>query len=99
LEAHKDASMVYIMDLLRLEGPTVETSEACPPQPSLDEPMIPIHRLEDQVVIGETSLAFSLEVAHNCVQRLREDATACRLSLTDSIWPLVEPLSSRVLTG
>ncbi|GJU33972.1 hypothetical protein Tco_1182326 [Tanacetum coccineum] len=99
LEAHKDASMADIMDLLRLESPTVETSEARPPQPSLDELMIPIHRLEDQVVIGETSLAFSLEVAHNRVQRLRGDATARRLSLTDSIRPLVEPLSSRVLTG
>ncbi|GJT94129.1 gypsy type transposase [Tanacetum coccineum] len=54
---------------------------------------------KDQVVIGETSLAFSLEVAHNRVQRLRGDATARRLSLTDSIRPLVEPLSSRVLTG
>ncbi|GJV94365.1 hypothetical protein Tco_1545942 [Tanacetum coccineum] len=51
------------------------------------------------VVIGDTSLAFSLEVAHNYVQRLRGDATARRLSLTDSIRPLVEPLSSRVLTG
>ncbi|GJS15297.1 hypothetical protein Tco_0409769 [Tanacetum coccineum] len=99
LEAHKDASMADIMDLLRLESPTAESSEARPPQPSLDELMIPIHRLEDQVVIGETSLAFSLEVAHNRVQRLRGDATARRLSLTDSIRPLVEPLSSRVLTG
>ncbi|GKB17581.1 hypothetical protein Tco_0851504 [Tanacetum coccineum] len=98
-EAHKDASMADIMDLLRLESPTVETSEAHPPQPSLDELMILIHRLEDQVVIGETSLAFSLEVAHNRIQRLRGDATALRLSLTDSIQPLVEPLSSRVLTG
>ncbi|GKC47922.1 hypothetical protein Tco_1065644 [Tanacetum coccineum] len=99
LEAHKDASMADIIDLLRLESPTAETSEARPPQPSIDELMIPIHRLEDQVVIGETSLAFSLEVAHNRVQRLRGDATARRLSLTDSIRPLVEPLSSRILTG
>ncbi|GJS22780.1 hypothetical protein Tco_0451412, partial [Tanacetum coccineum] len=97
LEAHKDASMADIMDLLHLESPTVETSEARPPQPSLDELMIPIHRLKDQVVIGETSLAFSLEVAHNRVQLLRGDATAFRLSLTDSIRPFVEPLSSRVL--
>ncbi|GJS84769.1 ankyrin repeat-containing protein [Tanacetum coccineum] len=49
------------------------------------------------VVIGETSLAFSLEVTHNRVQRLRGDANAHRLSLTGSIRPLVEPLSSRVL--
>ncbi|GKF03050.1 hypothetical protein Tco_0029973, partial [Tanacetum coccineum] len=43
LEAHKDASMADIMGLLRLE--------IRPPQSSLDELMIPIHRLEDQVVI------------------------------------------------
>ncbi|GKC49113.1 hypothetical protein Tco_1071858 [Tanacetum coccineum] len=79
-ESHKDASMVDIMDLLRLESPTVETSETRPPQPLLDELMIPIHRLEDHV-------------------RLRGDATARRLSLTDSIRPLVEPLPFRVLTG
>ncbi|GKB22182.1 hypothetical protein Tco_0856105 [Tanacetum coccineum] len=51
------------------------------------------------VIIGETSLAFSLEVAHNRVERLRGDATARRLSLTDSILLLVEPLSSRSLIG
>ncbi|GJY87175.1 hypothetical protein Tco_0501803 [Tanacetum coccineum] len=70
LEAHKDASMADIMDLLHLEIPSAKTFEARP-----------------------------LQVAHNRVQRLRGDATARRLSLTDSIRPLVEPLSSRVLTG
>ncbi|GJY88319.1 hypothetical protein Tco_0502947 [Tanacetum coccineum] len=99
LEANKDANMAEIMDLLRLEGPAAKTSEASQLQPWLDQLMIPIHRLEDQVIIGETSLAFSLEVAHNRVQRLRGDATARRLSLTDSILPLIEPLSARNLTG
>ncbi|GKE23953.1 hypothetical protein Tco_1435465, partial [Tanacetum coccineum] len=98
-EANKDAIMVDVMDLLRLEGPAAETSEASKLQPSLDQLMISIHRLEDQVIIGETSLAFSLEVAHNRVQRLRGDAIARRLSLTDSILPLVEPLSARNLIG
>ncbi|GKG16703.1 hypothetical protein Tco_0361660 [Tanacetum coccineum] len=42
---------------------------------------------------------FSVEVAHNRVQRLKGDATACRLSLTDAMVPLVEPLSVRSLTG
>nr|GEU31538.1 hypothetical protein [Tanacetum cinerariifolium] len=51
------------------------------------------------VIIRETSLAFSLEVAYNHVQRLRGDAAAHRLSLMDSILPLVEPLSARNLTG
>ncbi|GJS33525.1 hypothetical protein Tco_0531907 [Tanacetum coccineum] len=99
LETHKYASMADIMDLLRSKSPAVETFEACPPQPSLDELMIPIHRLKDQVIIGETSLAFSLEVVHNRIQRLRGDAAARCLSLTDSIMPLVEPLSARNLMG
>ncbi|GKD89682.1 hypothetical protein Tco_1365189 [Tanacetum coccineum] len=99
LEAHKDASMADIMDLFRLESPVAETSEAYPLQPSLDELMIAIHLLEDQEIIGETSLAFSLERAHNRVQWIRGDAVARRLSLTDSILLLVEPLSARNLIG
>ncbi|GKG50214.1 hypothetical protein Tco_0521314, partial [Tanacetum coccineum] len=87
------------MDLLRLEGPSVETSEASQLQPSPDQLMILIHRLEDHVIIGETYLSFSLEVAYNHVQRVRGDATTRRLSLTYSILPLVEPLSARNLTG
>ncbi|GJX30760.1 hypothetical protein Tco_0240615 [Tanacetum coccineum] len=99
LEANKEAIMVDVMDLLRLEGPAAETSKASQLQPSLDQLMILIHRLEDQVIIGETYLAFSLEVAHNRVQRLRGDATACCLSLTDSSLSLVKPLSARNLIG
>ncbi|GJX21002.1 hypothetical protein Tco_0223679 [Tanacetum coccineum] len=67
--------------------------------PSAESDYVAVVNALQSVVIGETSLAFSLEVAHNRVQRLRGDATARRLSLTDSIRPLVEPLSSRVLTG
>ncbi|GJS47512.1 hypothetical protein Tco_0597633 [Tanacetum coccineum] len=99
LEAHKDSSMTDVMDLLRLEGPAAETSEASQLQPSPDQLMIPVHRLEDQVIIGETSLSFSLEVAYNRVQRVSGDATTRRLSLTDFILLLVEPLSARNLTG
>ncbi|GJS06892.1 hypothetical protein Tco_0363688, partial [Tanacetum coccineum] len=83
LEANKDASMADVMDLLCLEGPAAETSEASQLQPSLDQLMIPIHRLEDQVIIGETSLAFSLEVAHNRVQRLRGEPSAFADLTTD----------------
>nr|GEW90641.1 hypothetical protein [Tanacetum cinerariifolium] len=98
LEANKDASMAGIMDLLSLEGLAAETSEASQLQPSFDQLMVPIHRLEDQVIIRETSLALSLEVAHNRVQILRGDAAARRLSLMDSILSLVEPLSVGNLT-
>nr|GEY17848.1 hypothetical protein [Tanacetum cinerariifolium] len=48
LASHKDASMSDLMDLLSLEGPTVETPEAIQLQPSLEQLMLPIHRLEDQ---------------------------------------------------
>nr|GEW85571.1 hypothetical protein [Tanacetum cinerariifolium] len=99
LEANKDSSMADIMDLLRLEGPAAEAFEASQRQPSPEQLMVLIHRLEDQVIIRETPLDFSLEVAYNRVQRVRGDATARRLSLTDSILPLVEPLSARSLTG
>ncbi|GKF60872.1 hypothetical protein Tco_0177658 [Tanacetum coccineum] len=44
--------------------PAVETLEAIQLQPSLEQLMLPIHRLEDQVVIRETSLSFSLDVAN-----------------------------------
>nr|GEW73299.1 hypothetical protein [Tanacetum cinerariifolium] len=70
LEANKDSSMVDIMDLIRLEGLVAKTSEASHLQPSPEQLMVLIHRLKDQMVIGETSLAFSLEVAHNRVQRV-----------------------------
>nr|GEY75947.1 hypothetical protein [Tanacetum cinerariifolium] len=99
LEANKDSSMANIMDLLRLEGPAAKAFEASQQQPSPEQLMVLIHRLDDHVIIGETPLAFSLEVAYNRVQRVRRDATARRLSLTDSILPLVEPLSAKNLTG
>ncbi|GJV71194.1 hypothetical protein Tco_1491189 [Tanacetum coccineum] len=99
LESPKDASMADIMDLFRLEGPAAETPEASQLQPSPEQLMVPIHRLDDQVVIGETSLSFSFDVAHNRVQRIRGDVVACRLSLTDVMVPLIEPLSVKSLTG
>ncbi|GJY87443.1 hypothetical protein Tco_0502071 [Tanacetum coccineum] len=53
----------------------------------------------DQVVIGETSLSFSLDVVHARVQRIRGDAASHRLSLSDSMIPLIEPLSAENLVG
>ncbi|GJU94369.1 hypothetical protein Tco_1319125 [Tanacetum coccineum] len=99
MESQKDASMADIMDLIRLEGPVAENLEASQLQFSPEQLMVPIHQLEDQVVIGETSLSFSLDVAHTRVQRIRGDAAARRLSLTDAMVPLIEPLSIKSLTG
>ncbi|GKA51270.1 hypothetical protein Tco_0744466 [Tanacetum coccineum] len=99
LASHKDASMSDLMDLLRLEGPAAETQKANQLQPSPEQLMLPIHRPEDHVVIGETSLSFSLDVIHAHVQRIRGDDAARRLSLSDAMVPLIEPLSAENLIG
>ncbi|GKD00259.1 hypothetical protein Tco_1170533 [Tanacetum coccineum] len=64
LESHKDESIADIMGLLHLEGCAAETLKASQLQSSHEQLMLPIHRVEDQVVIGETSLSFSLDAAH-----------------------------------
>ncbi|GKD30877.1 hypothetical protein Tco_1241655 [Tanacetum coccineum] len=99
LESLKDASMIDVMDLLCLEGPAAEAPRTSQLQPSLEQLMVPIHQQEDQAITGEIYLSFSLEVAHNRVQRIRGDASARRLSLTDVIVPLIEPLSTKSLVG
>ncbi|GJZ75781.1 hypothetical protein Tco_0640246 [Tanacetum coccineum] len=99
LASYKDASMSDLMDLLRLEGPTVEILGSNQMQPSPKQLMLPIHRLEDQVVIGETSLSFSLDKIHAHAQRIRGDVAAHCLSLFDDLVPLIEPLSAENLTG
>ncbi|GKA62296.1 hypothetical protein Tco_0761815 [Tanacetum coccineum] len=47
--------MSDLMDLLRLEGPVAETPEASQLQPSLDQLMLPIYRLEDQRLVGNAA--------------------------------------------
>ncbi|GJR63041.1 hypothetical protein Tco_1505203 [Tanacetum coccineum] len=60
---------------------------------------LPIHRPEDNVVLGETSLSFSLQVVHSRVQRVKGEIMEKCLSLTDVMVPLAKPLSSRSLIG
>ncbi|GJS76014.1 hypothetical protein Tco_0725895 [Tanacetum coccineum] len=99
LASQKDASIADIMGSLHLEGHAAEIPEAEQLHPSPEQLMLPNHRPEDQVVIGETSLSFSLDVVHSRVQRIRGDATSQRLSITDAIVPLIEPLSAGNLIG
>nr|GEU45480.1 hypothetical protein [Tanacetum cinerariifolium] len=73
--------------------------EASQLQPSPEQLMVPIHRLEDQLIIEDTSLSFSLDVAHVRTQRIKVHIAARRLSLTDAMVPLLEPLSAKSLTG
>ncbi|GKB31378.1 hypothetical protein Tco_0870779, partial [Tanacetum coccineum] len=81
------------------EGPLAEIPRAEDLQPSPEQLRLPIHRPEDNVVLGETSLSFSLQVVHSRVQRVKGEIMEKRLSLTDVMVPLGEPLSSRSLTG
>ncbi|GJW46018.1 hypothetical protein Tco_0077664 [Tanacetum coccineum] len=99
LESKKDASMVDLMDSLRLEGSLAKFPRAGDLQPSPKQLMLPIPRTDDNVHLGETSLSFSLQVVHSQVQRVRREIKEKRLSLTDVMVPLVEPLSSKILIG
>nr|GEX74045.1 hypothetical protein [Tanacetum cinerariifolium] len=54
------------------KGPAAETLETSQLQPSYKQLMLHIHQMEDNVVIGETSLSFSLDVVHAHVQRIKE---------------------------
>ncbi|GJV65885.1 hypothetical protein Tco_1476713 [Tanacetum coccineum] len=99
LKSKKDASIVDLMDSIRLEGPLAEIPRAEDLQPSPEQLRLLIHRLEDNVVLGETSLSFSLQVVHSQVQRIKGEIMEKRLSLTDVMAPLAEPLSSRSLIG
>ncbi|GJT35977.1 hypothetical protein Tco_0926396 [Tanacetum coccineum] len=47
-------------------------------QPDIEQLKVPIHRSEDQVVLGETSLSFSLSVSHSRVERIRENIAGQR---------------------
>ncbi|GJY43374.1 hypothetical protein Tco_0431587 [Tanacetum coccineum] len=99
LKSHKDASVETIMNLLRLESPLVDAPGMSDLQPDVDQLMVPIHRSEDQAVLGSTSLLFALSVSRDRVERIRKNITEHRSALTGVYVPLVEPLSVQNLTG
>ncbi|GKC54608.1 hypothetical protein Tco_1077353, partial [Tanacetum coccineum] len=99
LKSKKDASIVDLMDSFRLEGPLAEIPRAKDLQPSPEQLRVPIHRMEDNVVLGETSLSFSFQVVQSRVQRVKGKILEKRLSLTDVMVPLAEPLSSQSVIG
>ncbi|GKA25348.1 hypothetical protein Tco_0711457 [Tanacetum coccineum] len=87
------------MNLLRLESPLTDAPGMSDLQPDVKQLMLPIHRSKDQVVLGETSLSFSLSVAHSRVEKIRENGAVQRSALVDVWVPLVEPLSAENLMG
>ncbi|GKB01297.1 hypothetical protein Tco_0829341 [Tanacetum coccineum] len=68
-------------------------------QPDIEQLKVPIHRSEDQVVLGETSLSFALSVSHSRVERIWENIAAQRSALVGVWTPLSEPLSVTSLMG
>ncbi|GKC29051.1 hypothetical protein Tco_1036345, partial [Tanacetum coccineum] len=72
LSSHKDASVEYIMNLLSLESPLADAPGISDLQPDVEQLMLFIHRSEDQVVLGETSLSFALSVSTLELKRLRK---------------------------
>ncbi|GKA46163.1 hypothetical protein Tco_0738959 [Tanacetum coccineum] len=61
IEAYDPSSEAKYFDA----GPLVEIPGAEDLQPSPEQLMLPLHRPEDNVVLGETSLSFSLQVVHS----------------------------------
>ncbi|GJS61053.1 hypothetical protein Tco_0655837, partial [Tanacetum coccineum] len=52
LKSHKDASIEDVINLLRLEGPLADDPGMNSLQPDVEQLRVPIHRFEDQVVLG-----------------------------------------------
>nr|GEU46791.1 hypothetical protein [Tanacetum cinerariifolium] len=76
--------------------PSVEASRL---QPAYEQLLLPIHRQEDKVVFGETSLSKSLNVVHDLVQKLKKGVTPYRTSISNAMGALVNPLPSENLIG
>nr|GEW04989.1 reverse transcriptase domain-containing protein [Tanacetum cinerariifolium] len=66
---------------------------------SLADLKVPVHRSEDQMVHGETSLSFSLSVSHSRVERIRENISIQWSALVGFWTPLSEPLYVTSLMG
>ncbi|GJX37282.1 hypothetical protein Tco_0250585 [Tanacetum coccineum] len=98
LNSRKDASVEDIMNLLYLEIPLADAPGMSDLQPDVEQLMLPIYHFEDQVVLGETSLSFSLSVANSRVESIRKGVTERHSSLADDMVPLVDPLSVENLT-
>ncbi|GJS70031.1 hypothetical protein Tco_0702872 [Tanacetum coccineum] len=93
----RDASIQDVMDKLLLEGHVFDLLRLF--QPDVDQLTLLNHRPEDQVVIGETSLSFSLNVVHARVEKIKGDAAGGSLSIHDALVLLADPLSAKNLTG
>ncbi|GJX79580.1 hypothetical protein Tco_0327729 [Tanacetum coccineum] len=99
LKSNKDASTETVMDLLRLSDPLANLPGMSDLQPDVEQLMVPIHRPEDQVVLGASSLTFSLSVSRDRVERIRRNIAEHRSALAGVFAPLAEPFSVQSLNG
>nr|GEW65748.1 hypothetical protein [Tanacetum cinerariifolium] len=90
-KSKKDACMADLMDSLHLEGRLAEIPKAKELQPSLEQLKLPIHRAKDDVVLGETSLSFSLQASTSAIPATTKPITT--LSTTFASSGVVPPLS------
>nr|GEU42544.1 hypothetical protein [Tanacetum cinerariifolium] len=79
LKSYKDASTENIKNVLCLEGALAEAPGMNDSQLDIEQLKVPIHRSEDQVVLGETSLSFALNVSHSHVERIKKNIAAQRV--------------------
>ncbi|GJR78612.1 hypothetical protein Tco_0149397 [Tanacetum coccineum] len=87
------------MNLLRLSDPFANLPGMSDLQPDVEQLMVPIHHPEDQVVLGASSLTFSLSVSRDRVERIRRNIAEQRSALTGVFALLAEPFSVQSLTG
>nr|GEW33355.1 hypothetical protein [Tanacetum cinerariifolium] len=99
LRSNKDASVDTIMNILLLEDNRAERLGLTESQPCVDQLMVPIHHSLNRVVVGATSLSFSLDVSDARVRKIRENIASQRPGLRDVFTPISEPFSAEVLTG
>ncbi|GKF50184.1 hypothetical protein Tco_0146651, partial [Tanacetum coccineum] len=99
LKSNKDASTKTVMNLLRLSDPLANLLGMSDLQPDVEHVMVLIHRLEDQVVLGASSLTFSLSVSRDRVRRIGQNIAEHRSALTGVFAPLAEAFSVQSLTG
>nr|GEW05336.1 hypothetical protein [Tanacetum cinerariifolium] len=98
LRSNKDANVDTLMNILRLEETLAKRLGLTESQPHVDQLMVPIHHSPDKVVVGATSLSFTLDVSNVWVRRNRENIAGQRSAPRDVFIPLSDPFSAEVLT-
>ncbi|GKE41363.1 hypothetical protein Tco_1468647 [Tanacetum coccineum] len=98
IEAYDPSAEAKYIDAVNTLG-TIDFSLLSELKSKKDARMVDLIDSLYNVVLGETSLSFSLQVVHSRVQRVRGEIKEKRLSLTNVMVPLAEPLSAKSLIG